>query len=98
MGKYIICMSVKLNHLLLNSILLMDKGIQVCVESTKKFHFFFSNSQLFPNWERLCIFKGKTTKNSSQTFPCLTENHLMYLIKVTFERYYEIEEGAASLQ
>lgn len=69
MGKYIICMSVKLNHLLLNSILLMDKGIQDCVESTKKFHFCF----LIVNFSLIgkgCVYlKEKQQKIPTKPFP-----------------------------
>lgn len=51
--------------------LVKGKEIQVCVEKHRNLSSLVSNKKLFPNWERLYKFKGKTKGKIQPNLPLL---------------------------
>lgn len=62
-------MSVKLNHLLLNSALVKGKGIQVCVESTDTSHLWFLIGNLSLTGKGCVCLKVKQKKIPTKPSP-----------------------------
>lgn len=76
-------MSVKLNSLLLNSMLVKES--KFVLKSTETTYLWFLLRSFSLIGKGCICLKVKQKENSNQTFPCLTEDLLRHLIKIISE-------------